>query len=88
VKLYLPIKSYWLRKIISGEKRIEYQEATPYWENRFKKQYSEVVFHQYRGALLRVRVKAIRKVPTPPRLTLIKTKTCFAISLGEILETA
>lgn len=86
--LYLSIKTYWLQKIKSGEKRIEYREATPYWENRFKKQYSEIVFHQYRGPLLRVRVKDIRKVPTPPHLTLIKTETCFAINLGEILETA
>jgi hypothetical protein len=35
--LILPIKTYWLNKIVSHEKDEEYREFKPYWTIRFKK---------------------------------------------------
>lgn len=33
--IYLTIKKYWLQKIISGEKIIEYRDMKPYYINKF-----------------------------------------------------
>lgn len=82
--LYLGIKTKFLNEILSGEKTIEYREDTPYWRARLKKQYSEIILHQYKGPLARIEFLSVRKIKTPKFLSLIKTPKCFAIKLGKV----
>lgn len=43
--LILPIKRKWFDMILSGEKKEEYREIKPYWENRFVKIFGEKAFY-------------------------------------------
>lgn len=43
--LTLPIKKNWFDMILSGEKKEEYREIKPYWENRFVKIFGEKAFY-------------------------------------------
>jgi hypothetical protein len=42
--LFLILKKEFFDQIASGEKSVEYREATPYWRNRLKKPFATVLF--------------------------------------------
>jgi len=41
--LYLTIKKKWFDKILSGEKAIEFREVKPYYDSKFKNQYTKIL---------------------------------------------
>ena len=41
--LFLTIKQKWFDKILSGEKTIEFREVKPYYEHKFKRNYSKIL---------------------------------------------
>lgn len=86
--LYLSIRRIYLDQIASGVKKYEYRADTPYWRDRLKKPYKEIIFHQYKGSLLRAEYLSVKLIPTPlDLLEFIGTKKCFAIKLGKVYPT-
>lgn len=59
--LHLILKHKWFDMIASGEKKEEYREIKPYYENRFSKYaYDVVVFHRgYTDMVMEMKIKRI-----------------------------
>lgn len=61
--LHLVLKHKWFDMIASGEKKEEYREIKPYYENRFAKYaYDVVVFHRgYTDIVMEWKIKRIKR---------------------------
>lgn len=61
--LDLVLKHKWFDMIACGEKKEEYREIKPFWENRFTKfSYSEVCFHRgYTSMTMTWKIKRIKR---------------------------
>ena len=80
------IKRVYMDQILSGEKKVEYKENTPYWQDRIKGGASIINF-LCGQKFYKYRIVRIRCIKTPKRIRfLIKTSYCFAIELGEHVE--
>jgi len=77
--LHLSIMRRWFDEILSGQKKVEYREATPYWTNRLEgKHFDEVKFRNgYRKDSPTMRVKIVN---------IRKAAGWYHIRLGDILE--
>lgn len=42
--LFLTVKKQWFDKIASGEKKVEYREAKPYWNKRLNREFNKIIF--------------------------------------------
>jgi hypothetical protein len=83
--LHLTLHKKWFDEIAAGRKKHEYRERKPYWESRLARQYDDILFKNGYGKsapMMRVRFLGCRKSRNK-----FFPDGCFAIRLGEIVET-
>ena len=81
--LYLILHKRWFNEIVSGRKKIEYRDVTPYWQVRIEgRSYNEIHFkngYNRSAPFMRVEYKGWK-------FSQWKGKRVYALVLGEILE--
>ena len=95
--LTLQIKREWFDKIESGEKKEEYREIKPYFDNRlFSKEYTHLRLingfarningRRVEAPRLLVEIKSIKKGLTKQKWANKAGQLCYVIALGEIIQ--
>lgn len=78
--LHLTLHKKWFDAIARGEKKEEYRECKPYWDNRLKECPSVILFRNgYQKDAPRMLVHC-----TGMRMAEFEGKRCYALQLGEI----
>lgn len=88
--LQLVLKGQWFKMILSGEKKEEYREITPYWDKRLdNKKYDYVRFrwgYETKSPTILIECKGIQKggIGVPEWGW---DNECYIIKLGDIIKT-
>tara|TARA_B100000809_G_scaffold128318_1_gene126453 strand:+ start:804 stop:1115 length:312 start_codon:yes stop_codon:yes gene_type:complete len=86
-QLSLRIKKVYFDSIIEGDKKVEYRQASPYYQKRFSRSYKVVKIY-YNTAYAIIEIKDIRLIPNfrekADRPDFLATDTIYAISLGKV----
>ena len=82
----LPIKKRYFMEILNKNKRYEYREVKPFYENKFNnKKYKYVTFYYYTEARLTVELLSVKKEKNNLDSEIINTPYMYVLSLGKVI---
>lgn len=86
--LNLTIEKKWFDMILSGEKKEEYRDIKPFYDNRFKKEYTKVKltngYGKHRPSVI-LELKSVSKGVTKGDIAPVGGKETYVLHLGKIL---
>lgn len=85
--LHLILKSVWYDKIDSGNKKSEYRECKPYWDNRLRNSgYTHVKFRRGYGKYASTMMFEIKSISITHAINDLNLPNCWEIKLGNRLK--
>jgi ASC-1-like (ASCH) protein len=83
--MYLTITKKYFDLIASGEKKVEYRKAIPYYDKKFAKEPKEIIFHYRRPIYLICqieKIERIKRLETLEKSKFVTTPYCYAIHIA------